>query len=322
MGSWKPSTRGLYQSYHKKFIAFVRKRKLRYFSFQTLLNFAVYLRDKDNLAISTIRSTVGGVKTILGICLPHLFHPGNSSNATLARLLKGMAKNEPKKVPKIGWDISSLMRYLLSWKEVSFRTTRTFERSSQKLIILLMLAAGLRISEVCNLKREAISFSSHPCSMSWGFADSFLRKSEHGLNKFTPFPIPGLHGSDAAANCPVCYTKDFLHKSKDLTSSSVLLFNRASGTPMAPVRASTLVKQAILAADPSAVSPFSHDLRRLAASLVINHRKLEFEVMMARGGWASRSTPIRSYLLLTKSSAPIVALGAAIEGADLEVESE
>ena len=156
--------------------------------------------------------------------------------------------------------------------------------------------------------------------MSWGFVDSFLRKSEHGLNRFSPFSIPGLLRPDAAANCSVCFTKQFIRKSKDLTTSPVLLFNRASGTPMAPVRASTLVKQAILAADPSAVLPFSHDLRRLAASLVINHHKLAFEVMMARGGWASRSTPIRSYLLPTRSSVPIVALGSAIEGAYLEVE--
>jgi len=89
---------------------------------------------------------------------------------------------------------------------------------------------------------------------------------------------------------------------------------------MAPIRASTLVKQAILATDPAAVSSFSHDLRRLAASLVINHHKLGFEVMGARGGWASRATPMKSYLLPTRSSVPVVALGAAIEGADLEVE--
>lgn len=184
-----------------------------------------------------------------------------------------------------------------------------------------MLAAGLRISEVCHLKRDAFVFTSQPCQMSWGFEDSFLRKSEHGLNRFVPFSIPGLHGTGADSNCPVCFTKQFMQLSQALTTSSVLLFNRASGTPMAPVRASSLVKQAILAADPSAASPFSHDLRRLAASLATNHQKLSFEVMMARGGWASRSTPIKSYLLPTRSSVPIVALAAAIEGEDLEVET-
>ena len=154
-----------------------------------------------------------------------------------------MAKDEPRKIPKIGWDISCLMRYLQSWKEVSFCTSTSFERSSQKLIMLLMLAAGLRISEVCHLKQTSFTFSSDPCSMTWGFEDSFLCKSEHGLNRFAPFPISGLHGPEAGSNCLVCFTRQFIQASKNLTSSSVLLFNRASGTPMAPVCASALINR-------------------------------------------------------------------------------
>ena len=138
----------------------------------------------------------------------------------------------------------------------------------------------------------------------------------------TPCSIPGLLGPKAGSIIsPVCFTRQFLQASKNLTSSSVLLFNRASGTPMAPVCASALVKQAILAADPSATFPFSHDLCRLAASLALNHHKLVFEVMMSRCGWASRSTPIRSYLLSTKTSVPLVALGGIIADADWDVES-
>ena len=136
-----------------------------------------------------------------------------------------------------------------------------------------MLAGGLRISQMMNIRRSAFTFQSNPCSMTWGFIQTFFRKTDSGLNRFTPLMIQGLHSSGEGShpNCVVCWTRSLIRRSSRRTDIPTLLFNKALGTRMAYRRATSLFKQIVYLGCPGAVSPFSHDLRKLAASLAWNH---------------------------------------------------
>jgi hypothetical protein len=310
LGSWKASMAGAYECYWKRFKKYLvdECNSPKFVKKEHVLEFAAHLSISRGLRTSTIRSAISGLRTGLDRGFPELRFKSASMNRMTTMVLKGIAVNDVKEVPHVDWNVSALLRVLSRWKRMDFSTCKAFERASSKLIILMMLAGGLRISEMAHLRRDAFSFRSNPCSMTWGFVHGFQRKTETGLKRFTPFRIQGL--PDGNHNCVVCWTKKFIRKSANLTDIPTLLFNRVNRAEMSLVRASALIKQVVSAACPRAENPKSQHLRKLAASIASNHKVLSIETIMKRGMWAHESTVNLNYLSLARSAVPVVVMGA------------
>jgi integrase len=286
-GAWKDSTLGQYAAHVRKFQKYMASVHpgVEVISLHKIIEFAGFLRSENNLKTTTIRTIISVIKNMANICAPHLNLFSHKNERMIATMLRGLAKNDFRSMPSISWCISDVLRLLEGYDDVDFSSTEDFEHSSGKLIVLLMIAGGLRISEMMNLSRAAFSFQSGPCSITWGFIQGFFCKTESGLNRFTPFRIQGIHNANGElhSNCVVCYTKSFIRHSAARTKIPTLLFNKKGGTPMATVRANTLFKQVVYQCCPGAVSPFSHDLRKLAASLAWNHRAMSMDFWVV--GW-------------------------------------
>jgi hypothetical protein len=141
-GAWKDSTLGQYAAHVWKFQRYMTSVHpgVNVISLHKIIEFAGYLRSENNLKTTTIRTIISVIKNMANICAPHINLFSHNSERMISTMLRGLAKNDFRSMPSISWSISDVLRWLEEFGEVDFSSTEAFERSSGKLIVLLMIA--------------------------------------------------------------------------------------------------------------------------------------------------------------------------------------
>ena len=300
--SHRDSTSKQYQSVWSKFLSFLDLRGIMPVdtSISAVCNFLAFQAKHENRKYRT----VSGYRCALR--LPILWACDLDINClTSDQFLRGLFNFSPpvKARPMPMWNINVLLDYLQSSRFEPLDEA-PFPLLSQKVLCLLLLASGRRISEISNLSRS-FSVSQSGLSISLDWVPDFRPK--HFVAGFQPdcpsISFLAIDGSTDLSLCPVRAYKIFLSRSPSSHGDLISQPFWSHPTKSAPVSTSQLtglfigvVKDCLLASGlPASVPIGPHQMRKLAASLsnLVGHNE---EIVRKRMGFSSVKILRKNYI--------------------------
>ena len=218
LGCHKASTIRQYQSVWDKFLSFLERENVRHNRIKLchVLNFLSFELETHERAFRTI----SGYKCALELPLKIALDLEISGDRT-RRFLQGCYNHSPpRKRPMPSWDLSNILSYLQTDKFEDIKDI-SFCLLSQKLLFLLMIATGRRISEIANLSRSIFS-EGNRTFIEW--LPGFRAKWDSAHSRFVPEP-PSILKMDAKSRknlrlCPHRVLKVYLERRKSVTNHS------------------------------------------------------------------------------------------------------
>ena len=160
-----------------------------------------------------------------------------------------------------------------------------------KIMFLLSLAIGSRVSELCALRRGNFVKFLPGGDLKLIPDPSVLAKNENPMIRRQPLRISGIPGADNIL-CPVNNLRRYLAKSANCETTS--LFVHPTGKSWTPAGTRRVLCSLIKEANPESC-PKSHDIRKMASSLAF-FSSMTFQNMQAFTGWSSSKVFLRHYL--------------------------
>ena len=218
LGCHKESTIRQYQSVWDKFHSFLERENVRHDRLKLchVLNFLSFELETHERAYRTI----AGYKCALELPLKIALDLDISGDRT-RRFLQGCYNlTPPRKRPMPSWDLSNLLSYLQTDKFEDIKDI-SFCLLSQKLLFLLMIATGRRISEIANLSRSIFT-EGNRTFIEW--LPGFRAKWDSAHSRFIP-ETPSILKMNAKSSknlrlCPHRVLKVYLERRKSVTNHS------------------------------------------------------------------------------------------------------
>ena len=213
----KQSTCAQYQSTWVKFLDFldsegVRPDRLRLCHVH---NFLAHEAEVGNKAYRTIATYKCALALPLKIC----FNLDLDGVRTKKFMMGAWNRNPPRSRPMPLWDLSDLLFFLRSDRFEDLRSV-SFDLLTQKVLALLLIASGRRISEIANLSRVTLVRGSRTY-IEW--LPSFRAKWCSGFTEFVPQSPSVLRMKSSNArylrNCPVRALEIFLERRNSVVCS-------------------------------------------------------------------------------------------------------
>ena len=210
----KPSTRSQYQSTWVKFLRFLDSAGVHP-SEVGLCHVHNFLAEEAVVHGKAYR-TVATYKCALALPL-RITRNLDLENVQTSKFMMGVWNlNPPRPRPLPVWDLSALLSFVRSDLFEDLREV-SFELLTQKVLVLLLVASGRRLSEIANLSRIT---SVHDSRTYVHWLPDFKAKWCSGFSMFTP-QSPSFSRMDSAVerhlrNCPVRALEIFLYRRKSV----------------------------------------------------------------------------------------------------------
>ena len=294
------STHRQYQSWWKKWVAYVRSKKPEVISLDFCVSFLRSLHE-DGLASSTITSLKSGIS----VPIRYAFNV-DLSEEVFQKTVKACARlrpKQPKRPPS--WSLAKVLEKAasisLDCKDLTLQLRKT--------AFLLSLASGGRISEITALMRGEEYIQFLPSGEAKLAPDrAFLAKNESPSARWEPWRIPPL--PDFPLLCPVRALQHYLHLTKSLKEGQ-LFRGETCGSKLSAKQLGNKIIAFICSAEPDKQARV-HELRGIGASLNF-YEYMCFEDLKGYTGWKSPRVFFKHYLKAIESlSVPVVAAGKVI----------
>ena len=279
------SSQRQYNMAWKSWADYVRTKDFEEISEETVLSFLRFLFHEKNLAVNTILTYKAALK------LPLRFAFDIDTNTEVfAMITKAFSLSRPVLPPlRPTWSVNKVLDLLSS--EV-YNSPEDLLAFTKKVMFLISLAIGSRISELCALKRgDMLKFLPNgdleliPDPM-------VLAKNEDPMVRRTPIRISKLPDADSSL-CPVANLKLYIERTGS-HDTHLLFVHPKDKRVWFPAEARKLVCTVIREANPGAL-PKAHDIRKMASSLAF-FSSMSFKSIREFTGWSSPSVFIKHYL--------------------------
>ena len=206
----KRSTCSQYQSTWSKFLDFLVLENVRPDRLKLchVHNFLAHEAEVGNKAYRTIAT----YKCALALPLKLCFDIDLDGVRTKKFMMGAWNRNPPKARPMPSWDLSDLMLFLRSDRFEDLRSV-SFDLLTQKVLALILIASGRRISEIANLSRVTYVRGTRTY-IEW--LPGFRAKWDSGFSGFVPQSpsILKMRSSNERflRNCPVRALEIFLER--------------------------------------------------------------------------------------------------------------
>ena len=291
----KQSTKRQYQSVWSKFLKYLVSEKLHPHALKLchIHNFLALESEVNNKAYKTIAA----YKCALSLPLKLCFNLDLDGVRTTSFMRGAWNRNPPKPRPMPSWDLSDLLCFLRSDRFEDLRTVPFF-LLTQKVLALLLIASGRRISEIANLSLVTYVRKSRTC-IEW--LPGFRAKWCSGFSGFTPQSPSVLRMKSSSSrdlrNCPVRALCIFLERRAAVTgrNGDLCLWTLSQASLAASFR--SLIKASRrhvgLSVD---IDMYPHQAKRFAVSYCWKHFEGVESALPARVGNSSVRVLKRSYL--------------------------
>ena len=283
--SVRPPTLRQYESYWKKWLAFIRLRQPAKVSEVLVLEFLEHLFSVHRIAPTSILGYRCALKEPLRLFGIDFSHPW------FAQLSKSQALERPAvRMPAVSWSLNRVLVHLRTIQDDS--PIRLF---LAKTLFLVTLTTGARVNEVAAFLRDANSLRinadgvlilTHP--------PDFLAKNEDPLRRRRPAVIAPLPSEPTL--CPVESVRKYLDRTRGC--SGALFRNATSGAPITLFQTRSALVDLIFASQPERFSdamPRAHQIRAYASSLAFYH-SMSFADISTFTGWEGPRVFFRHYL--------------------------
>ena len=261
----KSSTQSQYQSTWARFLAFldselVRPSEVRLYHVHNFLA-------KEALDKGKAYRTVATYKCALALPLKICWDLDLDNIHTRKFMMGVWNGNPPKPTPMPSWDLSELLVFIRSDLFEDLREV-SFSLLTQKVLVLLLIASGRRISEIANLSRIT-SVVGNRTSIDW--LPDFSVKWCSGFSGFVPDPPSFLRLSSDSdrhlRNCPVRALNIFLER-RNLVVNNLDddCFWTLSPTGLASAFRSVVRAALVHAGSSSEVRIYPHQTKKFAVS--------------------------------------------------------
>ncbi|XP_064110285.1 uncharacterized protein LOC135218072 [Macrobrachium nipponense] len=298
----RPSTLRVYQSKWEVFRRWTRAQKVSSSSTSVteIADFLLYLREKCNLAVTTIK----GYKSMLSSVFRHR-GLNILENKDLHDLIRSFETSKSKTIRPPSWNLDVVLKYLMSEKFEPPHTS-SFRDLTRKSLFLFALASAKRVSELQALE-GTVGFKEDSAVCS--FNPLFLAKNENPSKPWPrTFEIKGLSslvGRDVERTlCPVRILKFYLERKK-LLGGNVDSFWCSVRNPKRAISKNAqafFIRDVIREAHASCEEEHfrllrvkAHEVRAVATSLAF-HRNMSLQALVESTYWRCNSVFTSSYL--------------------------
>ena len=269
---------------------------------ESILSFLRSMFHERGLATNTLWSYKAALK------LPMLLGFGIDLNGDpFDLLLKAFALKRPVRPSSVPtWSLNNVLELLSSEK---YRDPKELKIFTAKVMFLISLALGSRVSELCALRRGNFVKFLPSGELELTPDPKFLAKNEDPLERRLPRRISPLEGNNSL--CPVATLRDYLRVTTRHESPS--LFIHPNGKDRwTPTEARKVLCKLIREANPNSW-PKSHDIRKMASSYAF-FGAMNFQSISSFTGWSSVGVFVRHYLnAIEDLRQPCVVLGRNIQ---------
>ena len=309
----RQSTLRQYNSVFRCFARFIKDTGELNVTEKTFLNFFLYCHQTLNRRTTTIYSYRSALKRLA----VNIFNVDLYSDH-FESFLKALRLKEPNNpAPQISWCLDKVLGTLLTITAKS--DSKLF---TGKIIFLLQLAMGCRISELAAVSRDPVYTKFLPGGqinlrpdpkLLERHTGSTFKKHERPDSVDGPLIIHPLFMSDGvtpSALCPVASVRDYIARFPSNDASQQLLVHHEHRKPYTIANMRTLLVSVIKKSCPQSF-PKSHDIRKSAASVALmSHMNLED--ISSKTGWSQPKTFWQHYNVpIKRLRSSCIALGSA-----------
>ena len=299
-----PSTNIVYQQRWATYVRWCRAHNLSAAcpSVNSLCEFFIYLKEKKNFAVGTIRGYRSTLHSVLR-------HTGLQINVDpdISDVLRSLQLQTPRESRDVvPWNLDVVLRYLCSDVFEPIQSS-TLVDLTKKTVFLITLALAKRVSEVQALSKS-VGFSNEGAvvSLALGFRAKNDFKCKALPRNFLIKDLTSLVGIEEEAKlCPVRCLREYLRRTKGLRSNNV---NRLFISPRNPSRQcskngishfiKTLIKDAHSVLKPELLPILkvkAHEVRAVSTSVLFAHT-LSLQSVMEAAQWRCNSVFASNYL--------------------------
>ena len=281
----RPSTLNQYQSVWSSWLSFVRDKRLHLITADFLISYLRFLFTQRHFSPNTIKTYKAALREPLLLA----FNLDLQDDVFL-KAVRSFSLLRPARPPgKLSWSLSNVLSPLADLDHNSCSLRDLLD----KLIFLIALASGGRVSEISALRRGPdFTYVTPSGHLSLQPGPDFLAKTEDPQQRRKPWRISPLPGDDTSL-CPVATLQSYLDRTSDYSFGS-LFRHHVSGKPLTVSAVRCRITSIIKRYNPGSI-PKTHDLRKMASSLAF-FEGMSFPDISHMTGWTSPFVFMRHYL--------------------------
>lgn len=254
---------------------------------QTIMEFLIACEDIKKLNPRTILN----YRSQLALPIFQAFGIDLSSSSFSLLARSQFLRNPPckQKVPQ--WSLDKALETFSS--DLYISPTASLSDLFLKTLFLTALASGNRASELAATIRTGLHISEEQVVLPT--QPGFLFKNQNSQNPLPPdITFPALGRGHTL--CPATALQHYLGKTEELAHNDFLFLHPTSGKPLTSGRLSYWLAKAIVTADPNAIKPAGHDIRKFGHSIA-SFRTVDPKTILFNGFWHSTNVFIQKYLV-------------------------